>query len=245
MTTSKNAPTHKILVVLTSHAQKGSTGQKTGAYLPELTHPHAVFRAAGWDVDYASVKGGEVPLDGVDRADPVNAAFLDDAALVARLHASLAPKDIDPSAYDAIFYAGGHGTMWDFPDEPTLAAVAARIYEAGGVVGAVCHGPAALVNVTLSSGRPLVEGKRVAAFTNEEERAVGLADVVPFLLADALTSRGAVHVPAPNWAAQVIVSERLVTGQNPASARGVAEAIVTTLGGARPASDARMARATA
>lgn len=246
MTTSKShAATKKILIVLTSHAQKGSTGQKTGAYLPELTHPHEVFRAAGWDVDFASVKGGEVPLDGVDRADPVNAAFLGDASLVARLHASLAPEDVDPSKYDAIFYAGGHGTMWDFPDEPTLASVAARIYEAGGVVGAVCHGPAALVNVTLSSGRPLVEGKRVAAFTNEEERAVGLAEVVPFLLADALVSRGAVHVPAPSWAAQVIVSERLVTGQNPASARGVAEAIVTTLGGARPASDAHTARATA
>jgi putative intracellular protease/amidase len=230
MTTTKSTPgTRRILVVLTSHAQKGSTGQKTGAYLPELTHPHAVFRAAGYDVDFASVKGGEVPLDGVDRKDPVNAAFLDDAALVARLHASLAPRDVDPARYDAIFYAGGHGTMWDFPDEPTLASVAARVYEAGGVVGAVCHGPAALVNVTLSSGRPLVEGKRVAAFTNEEERAVGLAEVVPFLLADALTARGAVHVPAPNWAAQVVVSERLVTGQNPASAHGVAEAIVRTL----------------
>ena len=222
--------TNKILVVLTSHSQKGSTGQKTGAYLPELTHPHAAFRAAGYDVDFASVRGGEVPLDGVDRKDPVNAAFLDDAALVTKLHTSLSPAQIDADAYDAIFYAGGHGTMWDFRDEPTLAKVAARVYERGGVVGAVCHGPAALVNVTLSSGRPLVEGKRVAAFTNDEERAVGLAEVVPFLLADALVEKGATHVPAANWAKQVIVSDRLVTGQNPASAGGVAEAMVQVLG---------------
>lgn len=222
--------TNKILVVLTSHSQKGSTGQKTGAYLPELTHPHAAFRAAGYDVDFASVRGGEVPLDGVDRKDPVNAAFLDDAALVTKLHTSLSPAQIDADAYDAIFYAGGHGTMWDFRDEPTLAKVAARVYERGGVVGAVCHGPAALVNVTLSSGRPLVEGKRVAAFTNDEERAVGLAEVVPFLLADALVEKGATHVPAANWAEQVIVSDRLVTGQNPASAGGVAEAMVQVLG---------------
>jgi len=222
--------TNKILVVLTSHSQKGSTGQRTGAYLPELTHPHAAFRAAGYEVDFASVRGGEVPLDGVDRKDPVNAAFLDDAALVTKLHASLAPAQIDADAYDAIFYAGGHGTMWDFRDEPTLAKVAARVYERGGVVGAVCHGPAALVHVTLSSGRPLVEGKRVAAFTNDEERAVGLAEIVPFLLADALVEKGAMHVPAANWAKQVIVSDRLVTGQNPASAGGVAEAMVQVLG---------------
>jgi putative intracellular protease/amidase len=220
---------NKILVVLTSHSEKGSTGQKTGAYLPELTHPHARFVAAGYDVDFASVQGGEVPLDGVDRKDAVNAAFLDDAALVGKLHASLAPNQIDAERYDAIFYAGGHGTMWDFPSEPTLAKVAARIYERGGVVGAVCHGPAALVNVTLSDGAPLVKGKRVAAFTNDEERAVGLAEVVPFLLADALVEKGAVHVPAANWAAQVVDSERLVTGQNPASAAGVADAMVGVL----------------
>ncbi|MFO0601552.1 MAG: type 1 glutamine amidotransferase domain-containing protein [Polyangiales bacterium] len=221
--------TPRVLIVLTSHDRLGTTGRATGAYLPELSHPHAVFAASGFDVDFASVKGGRVPLDGVDRKDPVNAAFLDDAALVARLHDSLAPAAIDPSRYDAIFYAGGHGTMWDFPDDATLASVAAAIWARGGAVGAVCHGPAALVNVRLSDGEPLVAGREVAAFTNDEERAVGLAEVVPFLLADALTAKGAKHRPAANWQRQVVTSGRLVTGQNPASARGVAEAMVTVI----------------
>lgn len=220
--------THRILIALTSHAEKGKTGQKTGAYLAEITHPESVFAKAGFQVDYVSVRGGEVPLDGVDRADPLNAAFLDDEGKMSRLRDTPAPGAISDH-YDAIFFAGGHGTMWDFPDASTLADIAAQIYERGGVVGAVCHGPAALVNVTLSDGAPLVRGKNVAAFTNDEERAAGLAEVVPFLLADALVAKGAHHQPAPNWQKNVVVSERLVTGQNPASAAGVAEAMVALL----------------
>lgn len=221
--------TRRILIALTSHAQKGETGQKTGAYLPEITHPEAVFEKAGFRVDYVSVRGGEVPLDGVDRRDPLNAAFLDDAGKMERIRHTPAPTSVAPERYDAIFYAGGHGTMWDFKDEPTLAKIAARIYERGGVVGAVCHGPAGLVNVELSDGTPLVRGKTVAAFTNDEERAAGLAEVVPFLLADALVEKGARHQPGPNWQKNVVVSERLVTGQNPVSAAGVAEAMVKLL----------------
>lgn len=220
----------KILIALTSHDVLGSTGKPTGAYLSELTHAHAVFTQAGHDVDFVSVKGGRVPLDGVDRKDPTNAAFLDDAAWVAALHASQAPSQINPGAYDAIYYAGGHGTMWDFPSDAELARQAAAIYERGGVVGAVCHGPAGLLPIRLSNGEPLVKGKAVAAFTNDEEAAVGLTGIVPFLLADALVALGAVHQPAAKWAKNVIVSERLVTGQNPASAKGVAEAMCALLG---------------
>jgi putative intracellular protease/amidase len=219
----------KVLIVLTSHATKGSTGEPTGAYLAELTHPYEVFHQAGFAVDFASVKGGQVPLDGVDRKDPTNATFLDDAPLMARLHQSMAPADIQEGQYDAIFYAGGHGTMWDFPQNERLAAMAASIYERGGIVSAVCHGPAALLNIKLSTGKYLIAGKDVAAFTNAEEHAVGLEKVVPFLLQDALTERGATVKPAANWAKQVVVSERVVTGQNPASARGVAEAVVAHL----------------
>ncbi|HEU4537166.1 MAG TPA: type 1 glutamine amidotransferase domain-containing protein, partial [Polyangiaceae bacterium] len=146
---------------------------------------------------------------------------------------SLRPDQVDPAAYDAVFYAGGHGTMWDFPDDAALARIAAAVYERGGVVAAVCHGPAGLVNVKLSSGEWLVAGREVAAFTNDEERAVGLAEVVPFLLADRLVERGARHRPAPNFQANVVVSGRLVTGQNPASARGVGDAIVALLADAR------------
>ena len=115
--------------------------------------------------------------------------------------------------------------MWDLADNTELAAIAAQIYDNGGVVGAVCHGPAGLVNIRLGNGKYLVDGKNVSAFTNEEERAVGLYDTVPYLLADALRERGATHLPAPNFQKQVVVSERLVTGQNPASATGVAEAM--------------------
>lgn len=223
--------TRRILIAVTSHDKKGATtGEPTGAYLPEITHPLEVFTKAGFAVDFVSIKGGRVPLDGVDRKDPVNAAFLDDVSAVDRLHASAAPGDVDAGKYAAIFFAGGHGTMWDFPGDETLPKLAATIYDKGGVVGAVCHGPAGLVNVRLGSGEFLVAGKEVAAFTNEEERAVGLAEVVPFLLADKLTERGAVHRPAPNWQKHVITSERLVTGQNPASAGGVAEAMVELLG---------------
>jgi len=218
---------HRILIATTSHAQKGDTGEPTGAYLPEIAHPYEVFRRAGFEIELASVRGGAIPLDGLDEADEPSRAFLRDHRDV--LATSLAASDVDPSRYAAVFFAGGHGAMWDLPDDPAFQRVTASIYERGGVVAAVCHGPAALVNVRSSDGRYLVAGHRVSAFTNDEERAVELADVVPFLLADALTARGATHDAAPNWQAKVVVSERLVTGQNPASATGVAEAVVRLL----------------
>ncbi|MDI1428251.1 type 1 glutamine amidotransferase domain-containing protein [Polyangium sorediatum] len=218
-----------VLLAMTSHDKKGDTGESTGAYLPEIAHPYAVFTRAGLVVEFASVRGGRVPLDGIDRADAVNAAFLDDPEATRRLHESLPSSAVDPSRYAAIFFAGGHGAMWDLPDDPSFVKATARIYEAGGVVGAVCHGPAALVNVRLSDGAYLVAGKQVNGFTNEEERAVKLENVVPFLLEDRLVARGGRFVGAPKWQKQVVVDGRLVTGQNPASAAGVAEAIVTLL----------------
>ncbi|WP_454766233.1 type 1 glutamine amidotransferase domain-containing protein [Cupriavidus campinensis] len=225
--------TQRILFVLTSHDRKGPAGSAdaapSGFYLSEVTHPRRVLADAGHAVDFVSPQGGKTHVDGLDLDDPINAAFWNDAALRSATENTLAPAQVDPDAYAAIFYAGGHATMWDFPDNAELAAIAARIYERGGVVAAVCHGPAGLVNLKLSDGGYLVAGKDVSAFTNEEERAVGLYDTVPFLLADALQERGARHVPAPNFQAQVVVSERLVTGQNPASAKGVAEAMLPLL----------------
>jgi putative intracellular protease/amidase len=218
----------KILIVLTSHDDLGGTG-KTGFYVSETAYPWQVFKKAGYEVDLASPKGGEPPQDGADRSDPVQKAFLDDAEMSRKLTRTLRPEDVDARDYAAIFYAGGHGTMWDFPDNTRLASIARDIYEAGGVVSAVCHGPAALVNLTLSDGSYLVAGKEVSAFTNEEEAAVGLTGVVPFLLQSALEDRGATHVGAPNFQPQVVVSERLVTGQNPASAGPVAEKVVAVL----------------
>lgn len=224
----------RVLFVLTSHDMLGNTGKETGFYLPEVTHPYEAFEQAGVEVEFVSPKGGKAPMIGVDLQDPSNKAFLGDAAKVAKVENTLTPAAINSSRYDAIFYAGGHGTMWDFPENQELAAIAAQIYENGGVVGAVCHGPAGLVPVRLSTGEPLVAGKTVAGFTNSEEVAVGLADVVPFLLADKLTELGATHTQADNFQAHVAVSDRLVTGQNPASARGVGEQMVSLMQQAVP-----------
>jgi putative intracellular protease/amidase len=215
--------TPKALFVLTSHDTLGNTGKETGFYLSEVTHPYVAFEQAGIAVDFVSPKGGKAPMTGVDLTDPLNKAFLDDPQKVAKVENTLTPAEIDPKNYVAIFYAGGHGTMWDFPHQQVIDYIAAAIYEQGGVVGAVCHGPAGLVNIKLSNGSYLVAGKTVAAFTNDEEVAVELSDVIPFFLAEKLVERGAVHTKAANFQPNVEVSDRLVTGQNPASAKGVGE----------------------
>ncbi|WP_026423751.1 type 1 glutamine amidotransferase domain-containing protein [Actinokineospora inagensis] len=219
----------KILIALTSHEQLGDTGRTTGFYLPEAAHPWRVFTESGYEVDLVSVRGGNPPRDGVDPSDPVQNRFLADETVAAKLATTPTAAEVDPAEYAAILYAGGHGSMWDFPHDTELAAVARDIYESGGVVAAVCHGPAGLVNLTLSDGSHLVDGKRLAAFTNDEEHAVGLAGVVPFLLQSRLEEHGALHEGTDNFAAHVVVDQRLVTGQNPASAVGVAEAVVREL----------------
>jgi len=219
----------QILIALTSHGQLGTTGRSTGFYLPEAAHPYHIFTQAGYTMEFVSPQGGAPPMDGVDKSDPIQQAFLDDEAVMAKLRNTLRPAQVNPADYDAIFYAGGHGVMWDFPDNAELAQLARQIYEAEGVVAAVCHGPAALVNITLSDGRYLVDGKTVAAFTNEEESAVGLTAVVPFLLESTLRERGAQISKAPNFQAHTVVSERLVTGQNPASAAPVSEQVLRVL----------------
>ncbi len=216
----------RALIALTSHSELGRTGRTTGYYVGEAAEPWEVFRAAGYDVDLVSVAGGEPPVDGRDDTDRTQNDFLATAGVTDTPKAA----DVDPDGYDVIVFAGGHGTMWDFPDDPDLARIARAIYERGGVVAAVCHGPSALVNLTLSDGSRLIAGKRVAGFTNDEEAAVGLTDEVPFLLADKLTEAGAQHVPAPNFTEHVVVDGRLVTGQNPQSARALAEAVVKLRG---------------
>jgi putative intracellular protease/amidase len=220
---------HRILVVLTSHDRLGDTGKETGFYLPEVSHPVDVFDRAGFTVDYVSPKGGKAPMIGIDLTDPLNAAFIENPTKMAQVTNTKPPTEITPADYAAIFYAGGHGTMWDFANNPDLDRIAAAIYEQGGVVSAVCHGPAGLINIKLSSGEFLVAGKRVTGFTNEEEEAMELTAIVPFSLESTLIERGAIIDKAPNFAAQVVVTDRLVTGQNPASSAGVGEAIVRLL----------------
>ncbi len=219
----------KVLIVLTSHDTLGNTGKETGFYLPEVTHPEAAFEKAGFSIEYISPKGGKAPMIGIDLEDPLNKAFLGNAEKMAQVETTLTPAQVDPTKVDAIFYAGGHGTMWDFPDDEALAAIASTIYDRGGVVGAVCHGPAGLVNIKLSTGEYLVNGKTAAGFTNDEEAAVGLSEVIPFFLGETLTDRGATHTKAANFQPHVVVSDRLVTGQNPASAAGVGEQMVKLL----------------
>ncbi|WP_369174363.1 type 1 glutamine amidotransferase domain-containing protein [Streptomyces sp. R28] len=217
----------KVLFALTSHGQLGDTGRNTGFYVPEVAHPAEVFRSHGWDIAFVSVTGGNSPRDGVKDGDTVTEAFL--ASHEQQLADTPTADTLDPADYDAIFYAGGHGTMWDFPDATALAQLAARIYEQGGVVAGVCHGPAGLVNVTLTDGTPLVEGKQVSAFTNEEEDAVGLTDVVPFALESALIAKGAKFTKSDNFQQFAVADNRLVTGQNPASAAKVAELVIAEL----------------
>ena len=223
------ADTKRILFVLTNHDELGDTGEKTGYYLPEAAHPWKVLRDTGHEIDLASPRGGAVPVDpeSEDLDDEANAAFLE--AEEEALENTLAASDVDPSDYDAVYYAGGHGTMWDLPDSEPLAELTRRIWEDGGVVAAVCHGPAGLVNVRLSDGSWLVEGREVSCFTDEEERAVEMDDVVPFLLESRLRERGAEMRKAEPWQEKVVVDGRLVTGQNPASAEGVGKAIARVL----------------
>lgn len=214
-----------VLFVLTSHADKGDTGHSTGYWLSEVTHPLHVLEAAGIPVVFASIAGGEPPVDGLDLSDAVNAHYWNHAPFRAAVAATPALAEIDPSAYSAIFFAGGHGAMWDFPVSPAVQTQTCAIWEQGGLVAAVCHGPAALVNVTLADGTPLVAGRAVAAFTDAEEAAVGLTEVVPFLLSSTLAARGARLSDAPEWTANVVVDGNLITGQNPQSATGVGEAL--------------------
>ena len=184
-----------------------------------------MLEAAGIAVEFASIKGGEPPVDGLDLNDGTNVRYWNDEGFRAAIRTTVRLDDIDPDRYAAIFFAGGHGAMWDLPQSRAVDRVTRSVFEAGGAVAAVCHGPAALVNVKLSDGRYLVAGRNVSAFTDSEERAVGLDKTVPFLLASTLVERGATHHPAADWTSKVVVDGRLITGQNPQSATGVGEAL--------------------
>lgn len=219
----------KILFVVTSHDVKGSTGEPTGFYLGEVSHPWEVLYKAGYTIDFVSPKGGKAPVDGFELKDPVNKEFWENKEYHAKIENTLKPSQVNPDDYAVIYYAGGHGAMWDFADNAELQKLAAAIYEKGGIVGAVCHGPAALVNIKLSNGKYLIDGKKINAFTNEEEEAVGLAKVVPFLLEDGLKSHGAKFEKSGLWQQHVTVDQRVITGQNPQSAKGVGEAILAEL----------------
>ena len=220
----------KILILVTSHAMLGDTGTRTGLWLEELAVPYLTFTRAGATVDLASPLGGAVPIDPKSEQDPSAdvKAFLADSKAMAAVKASKKVADVG-TGYDAVFVAGGHGTMWDLPASPDVAAALSSAWQQGTVVAAVCHGPAALVNVKDAKGQPIVKGRRFTAFTNEEEAAVGLTKVVPFLLESRLVELGGRFERAPRWQSHAVRDGKLVTGQNPASSRAVAEQVLTAL----------------
>jgi putative intracellular protease/amidase len=212
----------KILMLVTSHATLGETKRATGVYLPELAYPYEIFEQAGHQVEIASPQGGQAPVDPNSLTEELIPAL----ALLEHTHAF---HQIQESEYDACLLVGGHGAMWDFPADGPLQALLAGAWERGSVIAAVCHGVAGLLHVTTSDGRLLLAGKRVTGFSNVEEEAVGLHHVVPFLLEDALKQTGAQYTGAPAWQAHLVMNGNLITGQNPASARKVAEAVCVRL----------------
>ncbi len=228
-TIKSNKMSKKVLFVVTSHGELGKTGEATGYYLGEVTHPWAVLADAGYEIDFVSPKGGKSPYYGNTPDDKINERFLADKYYQNKIQNTMKPSEVNPNQYVGILYAGGHGAMWDFADNKELAIIAQKIYEKNGVVSAVCHGPAGLVNIKLSNGKYLVDGKKINAFTNEEEIAVKLENVVPFSLESTLIERGAKFEKSGLWQTHVAVDERVVTGQNPQSAHAVGEAVLKEL----------------
>jgi len=222
--------TERVLIVVSSLDKKTET-LVGGFWFPELTHPVEAFDEAGIDFDVASPKGGLAPFDGFDLADPASLKFWTNPEHRNKLGNTLKLSSVDPSKYDAVLLVGGHGPMWDFVNNAELNGIVRAIYERDGIVSAVCHGPAGLLDVTLADGTKLIAGRRVTGFTAEEEGARDYDKIVPFELEGALKKAGAKFEEAPAFESRVVVDGRLITGQNPASAKPLGDAIVKALQG--------------
>ena len=225
----------KILMVLTSHDKLGDTGKKTGFWLEELAAPYYVFKDAGAEITLASPKGGKPPLD--PKSDEpmfqtdMTKRFVADAAAGDQLSRTLRLDSVDQKEFDAVFYPGGHGPLWDLAEDPDSIRLIETFAASGKPVALVCHAPGVLHRVKKADGSPFVAGRRVTGFTNTEEAAVELTDVVPFLVEDELISLGAVYSKGEDWGVHTVVDGRLVTGQNPASSEAAAEALLAALRG--------------
>lgn len=219
---------NKVLIIVSNAHAIGPHNRRTGNYLPEVAHPYAEFDRAGYQIDFASLTGDTPFLDALNLAgDPDNLSFLVGNGW-ATMQKAKKLSDVDVRPYDAIFMPGGLAPMVDMPEHPLLKNVIKEKYERKAVVGAVCHGPVSLLNVKLSDGSYLVAGKNISSFTNDEEKNYAIADV-PFELETALTKQGAIFHKAAPWQAFSIADRNLVTGQNPASARGLAERMIKLL----------------
>jgi putative intracellular protease/amidase len=226
----------KILIVLTSHAQLGNTGKRTGFWLEEFATPYYVFADAGAEITLASPLGGQPPLD--PKSDepgfrtPATERFRADAEACARLAHTSRLAGIDPDEHDAVFYPGGHGPLWDLSGDSHSLALIEAMEQAGKPIAAVCHAPAVLLKARGRNGAPLVQGRAVTGFSNTEEEAVELSDVVPFLLENELKARGGLYSRADDWQPHAVTDGLLITGQNPASSELVAQALLRKLGAA-------------
>lgn len=222
----------KVLIVLTSHSTLGATGRATGYYLEELANPLFSLLDAGYEFDIASPAGGEAPMDPHSRKpeEPINKRFLDNADLMHKVGHTIQLSEIKhPDQYAAVIYPGGHGPMFDLVTDKTSQKIAAAVYAGGGIVAAVCHGPAAIANVQLPDGQYLIKGKHITGFSNAEEKAAGLTAAMPFLLENKLQANGGIYESAPVWQEKVVIDGRLITGQNPKSAPAFGKAVVESL----------------
>jgi putative intracellular protease/amidase len=225
--------TMKILMVLTSHDQLGDTGRKTGFWLEEFAAPYFVFKDAGAEITLASPKGGQPPLDPKstqpDAQTEAILRFNQDPAAQAALANTVTLSSVSASDYDAVFYPGGHGPLWDLAEDADSIALIEALYAAGKPVAAVCHGPGVFRRAKTAEDSPLVQGKSVTGFANTEEQAVGLVEVVPFLVEDMLRENGGKYSKAEDWKSHVVTDGHLITGQNPASSEDAARALLKRL----------------
>ncbi|RYF77633.1 MAG: type 1 glutamine amidotransferase domain-containing protein [Comamonadaceae bacterium] len=225
---------HKILMVLTSHDQLGDTGKKTGFWLEEFAAPYYVFKDAGAEVTLASPQGGQPPLDpksdAPDAQTDATRRFKDDAQAQAQLASTVVLSEVDAAQFDAVFYPGGHGPLWDLAYDSRSIELIEATLAAGKPLAAVCHAPGVLRGAKAEDGTPLVRGKNVTGFTNSEEAASGLTDVVPFLVENMLMSHGGLYTKQADWQPHVVTDGLLITGQNPASSEPAAQALLKALG---------------
>jgi putative intracellular protease/amidase len=220
----------KVLIVLTSHSELGNTGNKTGFWLEEFASPYYALTDAGAEITLASPQGGQPPLDPKsDEPDAKTEAtqrFSKDVAAQAQLANTVELADVSADSFDAVFYPGGHGPLWDLYSDANSIALIQDFIAAEKYVAAVCHAPAVLLKAKDPNGRPLLEGKKVTGFSNSEEAAVELTDVVPYLLEDELIKVGGIYQKVEDWHPLAVVDGLVITGQNPASSQMVAQALL-------------------
>lgn len=223
-----------VLMVLTSHDQLGNTGHKTGFWLEEFAAPYYALKDAGVAITLASPLGGQPPLDPKSDAPEsqteATRRFRADPAAQAALASTVPLSGVKAADYDAVFYPGGHGPLWDLAESADSVALIEAMVAAGKPVAAVCHAPGVLRHVRNAAGAPLVQGRHVTGFTNSEEAAVGLSEIVPFLVEDMLWKNGGIYSKLPDWQSHVVVDGKLITGQNPASSEATAAALLAQLG---------------